>query len=586
MESVEARGRVLTRLAMAVLLVVGLGVAATSASTAEQAWADEMVYWSSGQTNTYHSSPDCAVRNEKNLRSGTIAQAKAAGKYNPCGNCKPGTGSSGSGSNAAIVAGWKQNSAGWWYQRSNGSFPMGTWEKIGGTWYLFDGSGYMRTGWAKVGGSWYYLDSSGAMVTGWRSIGGSWYYLNSGGDMATGWKNLGGAWYYLNSGGDMATGWKQVGGSWYYLNSGGDMATGWKNLGGTWYYLNGGGDMAEGWKSIGGTWYYLQPGSGAMATGWKQVGGVWYYLNGSGAMAANRWVGNYWVGPSGAMATSAWVDGGKYYVGSDGVWIPNYQQPSQPQQSAYDKALDQWIAGHITSSMTNAEKVKAIQMFTSYECAYDPRYTTGRSLLEKKAGDCVAGANFLVDVCKKLGIKAEVRFAGRDAEDYHINYGAAANHHNAFVWIDGVQYVADANPGTYTPMFLWEPDAWKAAYDVSNGLIPIERGPKNQEPSAYTNNVGATSYHGGYNVALGLTKSAFTVTNEGTHPSYPAMLSLIAYGHAFKSMTSSNTAVVAPSNYNTAGEDHFSATVGQKGKATLSITLDDGSVWTYTVTVA
>ena len=213
----------------------------------------------------------------------------------------------------------------------------GGWQRSGSDWwYAYDGSGYAASGWERVGGAWYLFDDSGWMETGWQKVSGAWYYLQPGsGAMATGWRSIGGAWYYLNSGGDMATGWKQVGGAWYYLNSGGDMATGWKNLGGTWYYLNGDGDMAEGWKSVGGTWYYLQPGSGAMATGWKQVGSDWYWMDPSGAMAANRWVGDYYVGASGAMATDSWIGG--YYVGSDGAWVKGAkpssgegQQPSKP----------------------------------------------------------------------------------------------------------------------------------------------------------------------------------------------------------------------------------------------------------------
>ena len=60
-----------------------------------------------------------------------------------------------------------------------------------------------------------------------------------------------------------------------------------------------------------------------MATGWKEIGGVWYYLEDSGAMATNKWIGNYYVQADGTMAVSKWVDGGKYYVGSDGKWIKN-----------------------------------------------------------------------------------------------------------------------------------------------------------------------------------------------------------------------------------------------------------------------
>ena len=51
------------------------------------------------------------------------------------------------------------------------------------------------------------------------------------------------------------------------------------------------------------------------------VGGKWYYLGSSGAMMKSKWVGNYWMGADGVMATNAWVDGGRYYVGSDGAWV-------------------------------------------------------------------------------------------------------------------------------------------------------------------------------------------------------------------------------------------------------------------------
>ena len=79
------------------------------------------------------------------------------------------------------VAGWKKNSKGWWYQRSDGTYPKDGWEKIGGYWFLFDSKGYMLTGWQKRGANWYYLKPdaphSGRMLTGWLKDDGSWYYL-------------------------------------------------------------------------------------------------------------------------------------------------------------------------------------------------------------------------------------------------------------------------------------------------------------------------------------------------------------------------------------------------------------------------
>lgn len=78
-----------------------------------------------------------------------------------------------------------------------------------------------------------------------------------------------------------------------------------------------------------------------MVTGWYYARGDWYYANGSGVMQSNRWVGNYWLTDSGAMATDSWVDGGRYYVGADGVWVPNYsQQPSKPNQPSNPGSSD------------------------------------------------------------------------------------------------------------------------------------------------------------------------------------------------------------------------------------------------------
>lgn len=282
---------------------------------------------------------DYAVSYSANVAVGT-ARATVTGKGNYTGTCSKsftiekgsqgsnqGSGSAGlrpgEGTPVAAPAGsWRQDSTGWWYAYAKGGYPANSWAYIGGKWYRFGASGYMLTGWALVDGKWYYLDPSGAMAEGWRYVGGEWYWLRPvSGAMVTGWVDVDGTWYWMRGSGAMDhSGWLSVGGTWYWLEDSGAMATGWKHVGGEWYYLKASGAMATGWAQVGGAWYYLD-GSGAMATGWRHVGGAWYYLHGSGAMAANAWVGGvYWVGPSGAMATSSWVDGGRYYVGPDGVW--------------------------------------------------------------------------------------------------------------------------------------------------------------------------------------------------------------------------------------------------------------------------
>lgn len=60
-----------------------------------------------------------------------------------------------------IMEGWKQNDTGWWYGKSDGTYPSTSWKKINNKWYYFDDNGYM------VEDSWvnnYYVGNDGAML--------------------------------------------------------------------------------------------------------------------------------------------------------------------------------------------------------------------------------------------------------------------------------------------------------------------------------------------------------------------------------------------------------------------------------------
>ena len=56
--------------------------------------------------------------------------------------------------------------------------------------------------------------------------------------------------------------------------------------------------------------------------GWVKSGSDWYYYE-NGTIVRNKWQGNYWLGSEGKMAVSSWVDGGRYYVGTNGLWDKN-----------------------------------------------------------------------------------------------------------------------------------------------------------------------------------------------------------------------------------------------------------------------
>lgn len=124
--------------------------------------------------------------------------------------------------------GWKKNSTGWWYVRSDGSYPKEKFEKIDGTWYYFDGSGYMLSDkWKKHSDSkWYYLDPSGAMATGWKKIDGKWYYFDTEGAMVTGWVRYKDKLYHLkeDNGAMSSEELVKVEGGWYYVNEDGSRS--------------------------------------------------------------------------------------------------------------------------------------------------------------------------------------------------------------------------------------------------------------------------------------------------------------------------------------------------------------------------
>lgn len=67
-------------------------------------------------------------------------------------------------SSGTIKGKWIQDSTGWWYKHTDGSYTKCDWEQIDGKWYYFDYKGYMCTGWIHVKGKEYLLYSDGSMA--------------------------------------------------------------------------------------------------------------------------------------------------------------------------------------------------------------------------------------------------------------------------------------------------------------------------------------------------------------------------------------------------------------------------------------
>ena len=250
--------------------------------------------------------------------------------------------------------GWVQSGSSWYYITAEGNVVRNAW--IGNYWLGSDGR-MATSSW--VDGGRYYVGSNGAWVRGaqkqeekkqgWVKEGSSWYYFNQGIMVRNAWQGN----YWLGSDGRMATS-SWVDNDRYYVGSDGvwvkgaqkqeEKKQGWVKEGNSWYYYNQGERTKNAWvgsywlgsegKMVTGAWvdngrYYVGDNGvwdrnakkeEKKKIGWVKTDNIWYYYDGEGILAKNKWAGNYWLGSDGKMVKNAWVDGGRYYVGSNGAW--------------------------------------------------------------------------------------------------------------------------------------------------------------------------------------------------------------------------------------------------------------------------
>ena len=148
-----------------------------------------------------------------------------------------------------------------------------------------------------------------------------------------------------------AQGCVQSGSSWFYFNNQGQLVrNAWEGN----YWLGADGKMVtDAWVDNGryyvgsnGAWVKgAQKPAEVKKQGWVQNGSAWnYYYQGN--VVRNAWVGSYWLGSDGKMATNTWVDGGRYYVGANGVWDKNAKKQEVPKlvekKNGWKKEGDAW----------------------------------------------------------------------------------------------------------------------------------------------------------------------------------------------------------------------------------------------------
>ena len=211
-----------------------------------------------------------------------------------------------------------------------------------------------KTGWTKAGNTWFYYDAQGNQVK--NTWVGS-YWIGSDGKMVTNsWVD--GGKYYVGSQGwwvkdakkpadaqktpEKKTGWSKNGNSWYYHDAQGNQI---KNAWVGSYWIGSDGKMVTDRWVDGGKYYVGSQGwwekDAVKKTGWTQTGNTWYLYDNEGNIVKNRWSGNYWLGSDGKMVTNSWVDGGKYYVGADGKWVSDALKPGETRKG-WTKAGSTW----------------------------------------------------------------------------------------------------------------------------------------------------------------------------------------------------------------------------------------------------
>ena len=194
------------------------------------------------------------------------------------------------------------------------------------------------------------------------------------------------------------------------------------------------------------------------AQGWVKTGNAWYFYNQNGTLARNSWAGNYWLGADGRMVTNAWVDGGRYYVGSNGLWIKGAQKPAAAKPEVKKQG---WVQNGSAWNYYYQGNIVRNAWIGSYWLGADGRMATNSWV---DGGRYYVGANGVWDktVKKQEAPKPEVKKNGWVKEGstwYYYENGALAR--NKWIsntywvgadgkmatssWVDGGRYYVGAN---------------------------------------------------------------------------------------------------------------------------------------------
>ena len=172
------------------------------------------------------------------------------------------------------------------------------------------------------------------------------------------------------------------------------------------------------------------------AQGWVKTGSAWYFYNQNGTLARNAWAGNYWLGADGKMVTNAWVDGGRYYVGSNGLWVKGAQKSAAAKPEVKKQG---WFQNGSAWNYYYQGNIVRNAWIGSYWLGADGRMATSSWV---DGGRYYVGANGVLDktVKKQEAAKPEVKKNGWVKEGstwYYYENGALARNK----WISSTYWV-------------------------------------------------------------------------------------------------------------------------------------------------
>ena len=194
------------------------------------------------------------------------------------------------------------------------------------------------------------------------------------------------------------------------------------------------------------------------AQGWVKTGNAWYFYNQNGTLARNTWSGSYWLGADGRMVTNAWVDGGRYYVGSNGLWVKGAQKPAAAKPEVKKQG---WVQNGSAWNYYYQGNIVRNAWIGSYWLGVDGRMATSSWV---DGGRYYVGENGVWDktVKKQEAPKPEVKKNGWVKEGstwYYFENGTLAR--NKWIsstywvgadgkmatssWVDGGRYYVGAN---------------------------------------------------------------------------------------------------------------------------------------------